>query len=671
MLILPRLAADDLVITQSTLLDQNVVGNLIIRNGASVNASNIHVSGNLRIERGASFYGNGVHIDGNLRAEQAGNVTLKKSDVQSSQVKGDVHLANSEGSIRVFDSQVNGRLLIEDNFAFDIVVRNCVIDRDVQIFANQVARNFVLRNNLILGNIQTADNEPEPLNVGNQVAGPPANGSLIEVIAAGDEGGERLQLLIDQKPVCQWTATRYFRRWRYRAVESIAAERIRIAFTNELVGTGGFDRNLQVDSVSIDGAVHETEDPSVYSSGSLVSGQDVGPGFHQTETLHVNGYFQYGLTGVEDELMLWALNEVLPDGWTSSLINDGIDIRLRTFGSDGRAAFQARFGAAGAISNVQDSRTGKQLLARSYQSEVTDRVIQWTIWEQGQTVVYDVPTLPYWEDRFNVAQAGTYDNMLHGTVAVDLSVIKGQLDVWSVADRLWKPELDPYMNGSITGLTRITVLDGGALLVRRVIRIGEIKLRGAQVTLENPLFEAWNPFSDIAFDSMALSIDGQGRPTQWYKDSVNIPNYPAWPVIETRGWAMAYDRHKIAAGPNIAVVFGRDQGKVHLANGTTTNPRRFVFNSMDFSDGFAILPALWPASLPKGSIIDQSYILVPAHGISVTTAATLDALSDRLPAPQVHHPGTIYSGELSVLVDRLAELATAPRTITDHLGTVD
>ncbi len=671
MLIPLQLAADDLVIVQSRALVQDVAGNLIVQNGATVNARNVHISGDVLVEAGASFYGQGVQIDGMLTGQQAGNVTLKKSAIQPSRVSGDVHICNSSGAIRIFDSNVSGYCLIEDNVALDIVIRNSVVARDVQLFHNRVQSGIVLRNNLILGNIQTAFNEPEPVDVGNVVSGPRAIGSFIEVMAEGDEGDEWLQLQIDQRPVRQWTATGSMRPWCFRATETIAAERIRIAFINDILGPGAIDRNLRVDSISIDGVVFETEDPSVYSTGSLNSGQSVGPGFHQSESLHVNGYFQFGLTGIDDQLMHFALNDVLQDGWTHALTNDGTDVRLRTFEPGGRPAFQARFGAAGVISSVQDSRNAKHLLARSYRGEVTDRVIQWTIWEQGQSVVHDVSTLPSWEDRFNVAQAGTYLNVLHGTVAVVLSAEQGQLDVWSEADRLWKAELDPFVQGSITALTRTKVLDGGALLVRRVIRVGKIALRGAEVTLGNPLFEAWNPFSDSAFNSMALGIDDQGRPNRWFANSKDIPHYPAWPVFETRGWAMAYNRYNLGGGATMTVVYGRDPGRVHLSNGTTTDPQRFVFNSMDFSGGFAILPALWTKALPKGSIIDQFYILVPTHGIQANTAATLDALSERLPSPRVYHPGSALRGELSVIVDRLAELSNEPLTYTDHLGTVN
>jgi hypothetical protein len=256
-------------------------------------------------------------------------------------------------------------------------------------------------------------------------------------------------------------------------------------------------------------------------------------------------------------------------------------------------------------------------------------------------------------------------------VQVSVSEDQSQLDVWAVADRLWRPELEPYMSGTITALTRINVLEGGGLLVRRVVQVGRIRLLGNDVTLENPLIEAWTPLSDSVFDSIALSVNNLGLPDRYYVDSQSIPNYPAWPVIETRGWAMAYDRHNLMNGATMSIVFGRDPGQVRLANGTIVPPRRFVLNTLDFSGGFGILPAFWPASLPQSSTIDQYFIFLPARGIQAGTGQMLDDLAARLPPPRVYHFGAALPGEISVIADRLAGLADEPRSFTTHLGTVE
>ena len=52
--------------------------------------------------------------------------------------------------------------------------------------------------------------------------------------------------------------------------------------------------------------------------------------------------------------------------------------------------------------------SGQNLLAPSFQGERTDRVVQWTLWELGQTIRHNVASLPDFEDRFNLTQAGTF-----------------------------------------------------------------------------------------------------------------------------------------------------------------------------------------------------------------------------------------------------------------------
>jgi hypothetical protein len=362
------------------------------------------------------------------------------------------------------------------------------------------------------------------------------------------------------------------------------------------------------------------------------------------------------------------LNDALDDGWSVATRIEGNDIWFRTLDPNGNPQIDFRFGSSGVIAEIRDVATGDNLLAPSFQGEVTDRVAQWTLWELGQTVRHDVASLPDFEDRFNVTQAGTFDNVLNGTVDVDLNSQEGQIDVWAVADNNWKSELDPYIDGTITSLTRTKFLDGGAVLVRRIVRIGEINLNGESVSLHNPYFESWTPLSDSVFDSLALSIDANGNPDDWFADGRNIPNYPDEPVANTRGWATSYDRGDIDGGITASIVFGTDKGTRHRADGLETSNHGFNLNSLDFEGGVAILPGLYPGSLSEGAIIDQHLIFLPGRGIDSTTPGQLDALAAQLPAPQIYRAGAELDGELSAIADRLSGLADEPQVATDNLA---
>ena len=361
-----------------------------------------------------------------------------------------------------------------------------------------------------------------------------------------------------------------------------------------------------------------------------------------------------------------AINDLLPDGWRSTVRTVGNDLWIRTVRPNGAAEFDFRLGAAGVIAEVRDAANGQSLLAPTFQGEVTDRVLQWTLWELGQTVRHDVPSLPTFEDRYNQTQAGTFDNVIHGTV--DVEVDGRQINIWSVIDRNWKSEQDPFMEGTITALTQITILDGGGILVRRVIQIGEIRLRGREVSLENPYFEAWNPLSDTSLNTIALSINSNGTPDQIFIDGRDIPAYPQTPVEETRGWALGFDRFNTRQGNNLAIVFGTDKGTVFRANGAETNSHRYNLNSLDFSGGFAVLPGLHPGSLGEGALIEQHLIFLPSQTINSGTAAQLDSLAAALPAPRIYHAGAQPHGDLAGIADRLSTLANESRVATDHLA---
>ena len=168
----------------------------------------------------------------------------------------------------------------------------------------------------------------------------------------------------------------------------------------------------------------------------------------------------------------------------------------------------------------------------------------------------------------------------------------------------------------------------------------------------------------------ALGFDANGTPNHWFADGDNIPTYSNTPVEDTRGWATSYDRGNIEDGTNISIVFGTDKGTVHRANGAETTSHAYNLNSLDFPDGVAILPGLFPGSLGEGTIIDQHIILLPGEGIDATTPVQLDALAATIPAPQIYHAGANLEGELFAIADRLSTLASESSVATDNLGSL-
>ena len=123
---------------------------------------------------------------------------------------------------------------------------------------------------------------------------------LIEVLAAGWTGEEQMSLQIDGVTVQTWDniggdyQTRDFESFTYQIEGPITADRLRVVFENDLFDSAnGIDRNLTVDSISIDGEVFETEDPSTFSTGTWLTEDGVVAGNRESEVLHTNGYIEF------------------------------------------------------------------------------------------------------------------------------------------------------------------------------------------------------------------------------------------------------------------------------------------------------------------------------------------------------------------------------------------
>ena len=74
----------------------------------------------------------------------------------------------------------------------------------------------------------------------------------------------------------------------------MAAADVRVNFVNDFFDSeNGVDSNVRVDRIEIDGESFQTEAPTVFSTGTWVSGVGITPGFQLSEILHANGYFQF------------------------------------------------------------------------------------------------------------------------------------------------------------------------------------------------------------------------------------------------------------------------------------------------------------------------------------------------------------------------------------------
>ena len=167
-------------------------------------------------------------------------------------------------------------------------------------------------NTLSLIDVTSDNNVATNWEASSQINGTPGqensaviNPTVIRVFAADSEGDEQLSLdLFGQRTAvfdlasaggqAGDLAARNFTEFTFVTSGTVSPNDVRVSFLNDsfdpVTQTG---RDLAIDRIEIDGVIFETEDPSVFSTGSY-SDAGLVPGFLETEILQTNGYFQYG-----------------------------------------------------------------------------------------------------------------------------------------------------------------------------------------------------------------------------------------------------------------------------------------------------------------------------------------------------------------------------------------
>lgn len=127
--------------------------------------------------------------------------------------------------------------------------------------------------------------------------------SVVNLLASGFEGTEQIRLLVSDVEVATYSlndgAERDdFERFTYDSPTEVTADQVKVEFINdEYDPANGIDANVRLDAIEIDGERFETEDKSVFSTGTYLESDGTQPGFRESEVLHSNGYFQFADTG--------------------------------------------------------------------------------------------------------------------------------------------------------------------------------------------------------------------------------------------------------------------------------------------------------------------------------------------------------------------------------------
>ena len=124
--------------------------------------------------------------------------------------------------------------------------------------------------------------------------------STVNIFATGTTNQEIIELEIGGQSVATYSNLGsgafdgQFQTRTFTTADRVTADDVRIRFTNDLFDeAGGTDRNVRIDAIEIDGVRFETEDSSVFSTGTFVNADGIVPGFGRGEILHTNGFFQF------------------------------------------------------------------------------------------------------------------------------------------------------------------------------------------------------------------------------------------------------------------------------------------------------------------------------------------------------------------------------------------
>jgi uncharacterized delta-60 repeat protein len=134
------------------------------------------------------------------------------------------------------------------------------------------------------------------------VAEPPTNtGTRLRIEAEGSTGDEQLEILVDGEVVKTFTVSTTQDSYFYTTRDDVSIEQIQLRFNNDLYDpAAGIDRNLIVEQIQVidrDTGARDrffTNSSSTFSTGTWRAGDGVVDGFGRGDTLHSDGYFQYG-----------------------------------------------------------------------------------------------------------------------------------------------------------------------------------------------------------------------------------------------------------------------------------------------------------------------------------------------------------------------------------------
>ena len=159
-------AAADEIVCRTTFTNRTIDGNVLVPERASCVLDNIYVKGNVELrDRSQLVIRNDSFVEGSVQTDGAHRVRIRNSEIN-----GNIQLTGIDYVLEslVVNTQVGGTIDWEDNVAEFLVRFNRVIG-DIKV--NQNNRRARIFDNIVGGNLQCQENEPEPVGARNRVDG--------------------------------------------------------------------------------------------------------------------------------------------------------------------------------------------------------------------------------------------------------------------------------------------------------------------------------------------------------------------------------------------------------------------------------------------------------------------------------------------------------------------
>jgi hypothetical protein len=133
-----------------TIGKRTIDDNIVVPRGQTCRLLGTRVEGNVIVRPNARLIVRGAYVDGNIQGEGQRRVVVRPLDGKRTVVKGNIQLKKGKNGGRLTRTRVDG---------------------DIQLFGNAGGKRFVVRGNVVDGNLQCKNNSPRPTGGNNRVDG--------------------------------------------------------------------------------------------------------------------------------------------------------------------------------------------------------------------------------------------------------------------------------------------------------------------------------------------------------------------------------------------------------------------------------------------------------------------------------------------------------------------